>query len=108
MHPKGIYKYTKNGESMNMFLSDDQVIERIASRCRARRLELGMTQNDLAQQSNLSLITIKKFETSTPPSLKTLIAILRALGELQLLSELTNPLEESAKSIHLGLKETYR
>mgnify|MGYP003674217006 CR=1 FL=1 len=104
----GIYKYTDWGEDMNIFLSDDQIIERIASRCRARRLELEMTQSDLAHQSNLSLITIKKFETYTPPSFKTLIAILRALGDLHLLSELMNPLEESAKSIHLGLKETYR
>jgi len=93
---------------MSLFLSDDQIIERVAQRCRARRVELEMTQNELARKSNLSLITIKKFEAANPPSLKTVIAILRALGELQLLAELMSPLEESAKEIHLRAQGSRR
>lgn len=94
----GIYKYAK-WWIMFFFLTDDQIIERVAARCRAKRQLLGMTQKELAKKSNLSLPTIKKFESSQPPSFITLIHILRALGDLERLEELIVETDESVRDL---------
>ena len=86
---------------MFFFLTDDQILERVASRCRAKRVLLKMSQAELAKKSNLSLGTIKKFESSAPPSFLTLIHILRALGDLERLGQLITEEEISAKDLFL-------
>lgn len=86
---------------MFTLLNDGQIIERIAKGCRAKRTQLKMTQEELAKRSNLALPTIKKFERGEPASLKTLIAIMRALGEVQRFEELLIEIDESPREIFL-------
>lgn len=58
-----------------------------ADECRARRLRLGWTEQELADQAGLSELTIRSFERGlTQPRPGTLIALRRAFsgGEQQL------------------------
>lgn len=80
-------------------ISDGQIISRIADGCKKKRLLLGITQEVLAKKSNVSMNTVKKFERGEPPSLKTLISILRALGEIDRTQELIPDYKESPEDI---------
>ncbi|PCJ81093.1 MAG: transcriptional regulator [Bacteroidetes bacterium] len=62
--------------------TDDVIINEITGRVKQRRLNLNMTQGDVAQKSGLHAQTIKNFEQGKSIKLKTLIRIMRVLGEL--------------------------
>ncbi len=51
------------------------IAEKIASRMKARRITLNITQKELASQSGVSLGSIKRFETKHQISLQSLIRI---------------------------------
>jgi len=80
-------------------ISDGQIIARIAEGCKKKRLLLNMTQETLAIKANVSMNTIKKFEKGEPPSLRTLISILRALGEINRVQDLIPDFQESPEDI---------
>ncbi len=70
------------------FISDLEMYERILNGCRQKRLDLNMTQSELAKRSGLSLRTIKGFEQGQAVNFLSLAKILRALGEFQRLENL--------------------
>lgn len=85
---------------MDIFLLNDiQIIERLSQSCKDKRIALGLTQKDLAERSNLALKTISKFEAGEAPSFKTVLSILRALGEVHRVSSLFIENLESPKEL---------
>ena len=74
------------------FVLDDfnpqSIAENIAKRLKQRRLELNLTQNELASKSGVSYGSVKRFETLHETSLKNLLMIavvLNATEEFKLL-----------------------
>jgi len=63
-------------------LSDSSILEELTQRIRQRRLNLNLTQEQVADKSGLHRQTIKNFEAGKNASLLTLIQILRVFGDL--------------------------
>lgn len=80
-----------------LLINDEQIIHRLSQTCRKKRLLLNMTQETLATRANLSIPTIKKFEKGEAPSLRTVINILRAIGEIDRLESLISDVQESPR-----------
>ena len=70
------------------FLSDSQIEAELGKRLKRRRVELGLNQSELAAKAGLGRRTITAVENGHGCSLRTLIALLRALGALQELDHL--------------------
>ena len=78
--------------SNNEFLLDEfnpnSIAEKVANRFKQRRLELNLTQNELASKSGVSYGSLKRFETLYEISLKNLLmlsVVLNATEEFKLL-----------------------
>lgn len=84
-----------------LFINNEQIIHRLSKSCRKKRLLLNMTQETLATRANLSIPTVKKFEKGEAPSLRTVINILRALGEIDRLEGLISDVQESPRETFL-------
>jgi len=63
-------------------LSNDAVLAELGDRLRRTRLNKNLTQGDLAREAGIARRTLQKAEEGDSPTLETVIAILRALGEL--------------------------
>lgn len=83
-----------------LLLTDKEITARIINKTVLKRKALKLTQKELAQRAGLSYRTIQEMESGAAPNLKTLIAILRALGELQLLDAFLQEEMISPKQIH--------
>lgn len=78
--------------SNNKFILDEfnpnSIAEKIAKQLKQRRLELNITQSDLAKKSGVSYGSIKRFEVQYEISLKNLLmlaVVLNSTEEFQLL-----------------------
>lgn len=69
-------------------LADTEICRRIGKRIRQLRLRQDITQSSLAEQSQLSVSTVKKIENGEIGSFDSLIRVLRILGELNVFSPL--------------------
>ncbi|WP_340064755.1 helix-turn-helix transcriptional regulator [Ascidiimonas aurantiaca] len=67
-------------------LTDQHILEELSRRVRQRRLNLNITQKQLAKSAGVHLQTIKKFEAGNNIQLLTLIQVLRVLGDLDTLN----------------------
>ncbi|MEC3965134.1 helix-turn-helix transcriptional regulator [Flagellimonas halotolerans] len=67
--------------------SNESILKELTKRVRQRRLNLNMTQEQLANTTGLHNQTIKNFESGNNTSLLTLIQILRAFGDLAALDK---------------------
>lgn len=70
-------------------LTDAQILQKIGSRLKSIRLKQNMTQQELSNQSMVSVSTIKKIEDGQINSFDSLLRLMRILGKLDLLQELT-------------------
>lgn len=61
--------------SANFLFSPNSIAKNIAQKAQKRRLELNISQNDLALKSGVSLGSIKRFENKNEISLKSLLKI---------------------------------
>lgn len=75
--------------------------EQIAQSCKQKRLQLNLTQQELAQRAGVSLRTITNFELGQSIQLTSLIKLFRALGEFGRLRSLILDELPSPKSIFL-------
>lgn len=66
-------------------LSDEDILKLMAKRVKQRRLNLNITQKELAAAAGIHIQTIKKFEAGNNTMLQTLIQILRVFGDLDTL-----------------------
>lgn len=77
-----------------------EVTESIAQREKARRRKLGITQQELAQRSGVSLGSLRRFEQTGAISLESLVRLSRALGcESELDSLFSKPAYRSIEEV---------
>ena len=69
-------------------LADDAILAELGGRLTQRRLELQLTQAELAEQAGVSKRTIERVEAGATTQLSTFIRILRALELLDRLETL--------------------
>lgn len=69
-------------------LNDETVLGEIGQRLSKRRIELGHTQADLADQAGISKRTVERIEAGKPTQITNIIRILRILGWLENLERL--------------------
>jgi transcriptional regulator with XRE-family HTH domain len=62
------------------FITIDEVKTGIASRFKARRLEINLPQRDLASRAGVSLASLKRFERKGLISLSSLLSLAMALS----------------------------
>lgn len=65
--------------SLNL-TSPREILDRLAQRAKRRRLDLNLTQQDLAQRAQLSLGTLKLFERTGKASTEFLVTLAFALN----------------------------
>ena len=63
--------------------TDIEVLQEIGSRLRAYRLQMNLTQTDLATRAGVARTTICDIEAGKDSQLSTLVKFLRALGRLE-------------------------
>ena len=68
----------------------------LAARAKARRLELNITQAELAERSCVSLGSLRRFETTGEISLRAFLELAHVLGELKEFSTLFRPLQTAS------------
>lgn len=66
-------------------LSDMMILSRIGERIKTTRLRQNVTQERLAEESNVSLSSVKKIEKGGICSFDSLLRVLRMLGLLEVL-----------------------
>lgn len=69
-------------------LTNKEVLERIGARLKELRIAQNVKQKDLAERSGLSNFSISQMETGHNTSLQSLIQVLRALGQMEMLEPL--------------------
>ena len=65
----------------------------LAARAKARRLELNITQAELAERSGVSFGSLRRFEATGEISLRSFLELSFVLGELKEFSALFRPLQ---------------
>lgn len=76
-------------------LPDGEIRRRLGKRVRQLRLRQNITQASLAEQSQISLTTLKNIEKGDISYFDSLMRVLRVLGELDVLSPLIKEIEMS-------------
>jgi transcriptional regulator with XRE-family HTH domain len=76
--------------TINLWGPDD-LIRRIATQSKAKRLALNLTQQSLAERSGVSLSVLKKFERTGKISLESLLKLALVLDALNEFADLFKP-----------------
>jgi transcriptional regulator with XRE-family HTH domain len=69
-------------------MSDDAVLETLGHRLKQRRLDLRLTQAELAEQAGIGKRTVERLENGASVQLASLVRIFRVLGLMPALDEL--------------------
>ena len=69
-------------------LADEMILNKIGIRLRTVRLKQNITQQRLAEDSGVSLSSVKKIENGEIGSFESLLRVLRTLGKLEVLQPL--------------------
>ena len=64
-------------------LSDGMILSKIGERLKAVRLKQNITQQTLAEESGVSLSSVKKIEKGEIGSFDSLLRVFRTLGKLE-------------------------
>ena len=86
-------------------LPDSEIYRLIGKRIRQLRLNQNITQMSLAEQSQISVSSVKKIETGNIGSFDSLVRVLRILGELDVFSQLIKD-EDMSPNEYLRFVET--
>ena len=86
-----------------------EIIQLLGAQFREYRLRLNMTQKDVSERAEISILTINKFENGTigKMSFATFIALIRAIGYIDNLEHLLPILPESPY-LYKGTKKVQR
>ena len=80
--------------------TDNMILSKIGESMRRQRLERNISQKELAAFAGVSISSVAAIERGESVSLKTLIALLRAINSLYMLSEfLKEPELRDRKSV---------
>ena len=88
-------------------MSDAVVVKSLCQSIKQMRLNKNISQEDLAERSGISRITISRMETGKAINLITFVQILRALENLELLNHLNIQPEISPIQV-MEEREKYR
>ncbi len=69
--------------SINTFMSDEAVLQKIGRRMARRRVELELTQAALAEQAGVAKRTVERIEAGLSTQTANLIRIFRVLGLIE-------------------------
>ncbi len=69
-------------------LADSEICRKIGKKIRQLRLRQNITQRSLAEQSQISVSSVKKIENGELGTFDTLMRVMRVLGELEIFSPL--------------------
>ena len=64
-------------------LSDTAILEKLGARMKARRISIGLKQQELAKESGVGVSTITKIESGQSVAFSLLISVMRTLGLLE-------------------------
>ena len=64
-------------------LSDTGILEKVGARLKARRISMGIKQQELAKESGVGISTITKIESGQSVAFSLLISVMRTLGLLE-------------------------
>lgn len=64
-------------------LSDTAILEKLGARLKARRISIGLKQQELAKESGVGISTITKIEGGQSVAFSLLISVMRTLGLLE-------------------------
>ena len=64
-------------------LSDTAILEKLGARMKARRISIGLKQQELAKESGVGISTITKIEGGQSVAFSLLISVMRTLGLLE-------------------------
>ena len=81
--------------SISKLLTDDAVLAAIGERLQQRRIELELTQAELAEQAGVAKRTVERIEAGHSTQTQTLIRILRVLDLLPGIDRLLPPVTPS-------------
>jgi len=68
---------------ITFYSSSDEIQKELGNRAKAIRIDMELTQGELAKQAGVSPKTVSNLETGKDVSFRTVIEIIRALGCLQ-------------------------
>ena len=80
--------------------------KKLAEYARAKRLEMGLTQEGLSNRSGVSLPTLRKFEQKGLISLESYLKLQMVLGQLENIIEAVKPRQNQFSSIDEVLAES--
>ncbi len=69
-------------------MTNADVVTELCRRIRTRRIELRISQEDLASAAHIGIATLKRIEAGQPATLTTTVALVRALGAVAQLESL--------------------
>lgn len=87
-------------KEISVWQLDDEIISILAARIQERRLQLNLSQVDLAKETGLSKATVQKIENGNNLRLETLVRILRFFGELDKLDQILKPQNISLQELY--------
>ena len=72
------------------FKTDQEIAQDLASWCAKQRLSQNLSQKDVYERAAIASSTYKKFEQTGETSLLRFIAILRAIGRIDVIEQILN------------------
>ena len=75
---------------MNVFESDHEVLQQLANYFKRSRINLQLTQQDIATQAGLDRGVVSRFENGENISLLNFLTLMRSVSKLDRLQELAN------------------
>ncbi|MGD9874233.1 MAG: helix-turn-helix transcriptional regulator [Kiritimatiellia bacterium] len=80
---------------IDALLTDDAVLAELGQRLARRRIDMGLTQEELAREAGVSKRTLERMESGSTAQMKTVLRVLRVLD---LMSRLESLLPERGPS----------
>jgi transcriptional regulator with XRE-family HTH domain len=97
---------------MNDFyaLSNAELVKMLGKRFKTYRIKCRMTQSEMADQTGVSVPTIRSFENgrSANVSLQVVLALLRGVGQLEQIECLLPEITDNPKDVFLGKQQPKR
>ena len=94
----------RTADIMVSLITPAKAQKKLAEQARARRLQMELTQEGLAERSGVALPTLRKFERTGVLSLESFLKLHMVLGGLEDILKATQIKEESYSSIDDVLK----
>lgn len=85
-------------------LSNTELVKMLGRRFKTYRIKCHMTQKEVSEQSGISMPTIRSFENGRSASVSMLVvlALVRAVGQLDCFDSLLPEIPESPKAVFQG------